>query len=507
MDKRFARAGILLFLGALAVGLAFQGSRGIWEPDEGFYSNVSIGMLTSGDWLVPRLNGREFLDKPPLTYWGSAAGFRALGRNELGARAAHAFYFAGSVLLVGLLGARWWGRGAGVAAAIVFATSLGPFLAFGVLTPDGPLCFFVIAVYYCFAVLDSPTASGPRRLAALGFGLALGLGGLAKGPAVLVFVAPFVAFQLARETRTRVPRSAILWAAGIFLAVAVPWYAYIVWKVPGAGAYMLDNQVNGRLFTAKYGRNVGTFGALAVYVPTLLLGSLPWNLAWVRWRRASPGRARRRSAWALLRSDDAALLAVSWLVISLAVLFAARSRLPLYALPLFAPFSLLTGRKVAASCFSGQRASRRCAVIAALWLGVLITGKALVPLLSAPRDSARLAAALRSHNADPSRALVLVDMKRNGLALYGWSRLQEATISADPYPFFSPPVRLERLAAESAWSFEAPLLLVRLANAPAVRVALEEAGCRFSEGPMLEDLVLIDASDCRRLCASCSPER
>src|SRR5262245_53036389 len=107
---------LVLLLGVLAFG--FQGSRSIWEPDEGFYVNVSLGMLSSGEWIVPKLNHEPFLDKPPLLYWGSALGMRLLGKNEWGARVPHAFWFCGTALLVALLGRDLLGKGQGRLAAL-----------------------------------------------------------------------------------------------------------------------------------------------------------------------------------------------------------------------------------------------------------------------------------------------------------------------------------------------------------------------------------------------------
>ena len=51
-----ARRRWLILLGALALAFAFLGTRGLWDPDEGRYTNVALNMLDSGDWLNPKRN-------------------------------------------------------------------------------------------------------------------------------------------------------------------------------------------------------------------------------------------------------------------------------------------------------------------------------------------------------------------------------------------------------------------------------------------------------------------
>ena len=78
----------------LALAFGFQGSRGIYSPDEGYYVSVSQAMAQTGDWLIPRLHQIPWLDKPPLSLWGIAAGLLVFGQNEWGARAFHALCYA-----------------------------------------------------------------------------------------------------------------------------------------------------------------------------------------------------------------------------------------------------------------------------------------------------------------------------------------------------------------------------------------------------------------------------
>ena len=89
------------------MAFAFQGTRAIWEPDEGRYTAVGLNMLESGDWLVPTLDGEHaHLTKPPITYWAIAAGVGLLGHNEWGARPPGALAFVATVLVVSRLGCR-----------------------------------------------------------------------------------------------------------------------------------------------------------------------------------------------------------------------------------------------------------------------------------------------------------------------------------------------------------------------------------------------------------------
>src|SRR5579862_7446646 len=95
-----SRDALFIAAFALIVAFGFQGTRGLWEPDEGLFVSVAGTMLDSGDWLVPRMNGEPYPEKPPLMYWGMAAGMTIFFKNEIGARAFYSLCFVLTVLLV-----------------------------------------------------------------------------------------------------------------------------------------------------------------------------------------------------------------------------------------------------------------------------------------------------------------------------------------------------------------------------------------------------------------------
>ena len=53
--------------------------RKLVKSDEGRYAEISREMVSSGDWVTPRLNGIKYFEKPPLHYWAGAAAFSAFG--------------------------------------------------------------------------------------------------------------------------------------------------------------------------------------------------------------------------------------------------------------------------------------------------------------------------------------------------------------------------------------------------------------------------------------------
>jgi len=369
----------------VVLAFAFQGTRGIWEPDEGRYTAVAVNMLESGDWLVPTLNGDEpHLTKPPLTYWLLAASFAVLGHNEWAARLPGALAYVGTGLLVFGL-ARRLVPAAPVLATLAWALGLGTVMAANVVSTDNLLALFETAAVYAFVRAWHGRAEPDRRWIRLmwaGFGLAF----LTKGPPGLLPLLAIVAF-LAVHERASLRRLFDLPGLLVFALVAFTWFALLVAQDPGRLGYFLGYEVYDRVFTAKHDRNAEWYGGLEVYGPVLLVGTLPW---WPLALRAAGGPRRAWSACrARLRSRHREwLLLAWWLLLPLAVFLLARSRLQLYVLPLFVPWALMVARPLAGwPWLTPARLAATAGVTAAVLLGL----KATLSHWPADRDAREMA--------------------------------------------------------------------------------------------------------------------
>src|SRR4051812_20923902 len=82
-----ARVASIVGLSALSLGIGL-GSSGRLTYHEAFVAQAAREMLAGGSVLVPTVDGRPWLEKPPLAIWLVALAGRAAGEvTELAARA------------------------------------------------------------------------------------------------------------------------------------------------------------------------------------------------------------------------------------------------------------------------------------------------------------------------------------------------------------------------------------------------------------------------------------
>jgi len=410
----------LLVAAVLAYACALQGWRPLYSPDEGRYTNVALNMLDSGDWLRPMLHPEvEHWAKPPLTYWSIATSVAVFGRNEFAARLPGALAFAATVLLMVRLGRRFvpaqpW------LPALTYATFAFPPLAANLVTTDTLLTLWETLQAVAFVELWWAATPARARRARLLLWFAAGLAFMTKGPPGLLITAASGIFALSAGGWSGLRRLFAWDAMLLFLVVGGSWYVDVAIREPQVMRYFLIEEVVNRVATDKMHRNAEWYGALKVYLPTVLLGTLPWLPLLLRelWQHRAGFLDR-------VRANDEARLLACWLLLPLCVFVFARSRLPLYLLPLFVPLAVMIARTLAPLDLSSR--SRQVLLVA--WCVLLVILRAVPAYIDTAVDDRALARALSAELPMPPNEVAFVETDpRYGLRFYLGSEVERVEL-------------------------------------------------------------------------------
>ena len=321
---------IIAVLAVLCFVLFFYGlgNIGLVGPDEPRYAAIAREMLTTGDYITPRLYGAPWFEKPPLLYWLAAFGYKLFGFNEAGARLPSALAATVCVFFVYWCGRKLWDSTTGFLAGLVAATSIGSFAFARAASMDMLLtaCLTMALTFFLFAINDTTPR---RKLWFYMFYAALGIGVIAKGPVgVLLPALSLGGFHVLRG-RWHEWRSWDLKGLWITAGVAGPWY-------------LLCTIVNGWQFIQVFfiNQNVERFTSTIhghdrpfyFFLPVLLLLTFPWTFLLISALRRTFSKTDHILLW--------------WAAVPFVFFSLSGSKLPGYILPMVPPIALLLGREL-----------------------------------------------------------------------------------------------------------------------------------------------------------------
>ena len=203
--------------------------------DETRYLAVAWEMWLRNDFLVPYLNGDPYSHKPPLLFWLMHAGWSLFGVNEWWPRLVAPLFGFGSLFSVQALSRDLWPDDNKTRdLSVLFLTGCFFWTLFVTLTMfDMMLAFFTL-----MGLLGIIQAYVQRQL--VGFvwlTIAIGLGVLAKGPAILLHIlpvaltAPFWAKRMAGVINCN-PYKALHWYGMLLVSIAVGVAMALAWAIP-----------------------------------------------------------------------------------------------------------------------------------------------------------------------------------------------------------------------------------------------------------------------------------
>jgi 4-amino-4-deoxy-L-arabinose transferase len=336
------------------------GVRPLFLPDETRYFEIPREMIATGDWVVPRLDGLRYFEKPVMGYWVNAISMLAFGENAFAARFPCALSVGLSALAIFMLARRFAGGGTPALLAVtVFLTSI-EVLALGTFCVlDNLLSMLITAamVSFYFAVDGCRTSRATKCL--LFSGVCCGAAFLTKGfIAVAVPALTLCAFAI-WEGRLRWLLKTAWIPAGAATLVALPWSLMIHFREGDFWHYFFWVEHVQRFLSPGDGQHPEAFW---FFIPVMLAGTLPWSAL-------LPAVIQGLNKIDIPRSLFRFL--VCWLAIPFLFFSASSGKLVTYILPCFPPAAVLMALGLWNYFKQGrQRAYRRGAVV---WAGLTLS--------------------------------------------------------------------------------------------------------------------------------------
>jgi len=303
------------FVAVIALSMHLGGFP-LLDPDEGRNAEVGREMALTNDYVMPRLDGLPYLDKPIVYFAAEAAAMEVLGPTETAARLPALLFTLATAAAAWWFARRLWGEAeAWLAFVAALASPLSVAFSRTVIF-DSALSFFITVALMGFYLAVEEGHGAVVAWVAIGFGV------ITKGP-VAIALPLLVAIPFAGR---KIGRLFPIAGLALFAAVIAPWVWAISRAVPDFLNYVLVVETTQRLTTGALKRT----GPPWYFIPYLLGGALPWSFVLLGQK--------------LDRRDRSILYLLLWIAIPFLFFSISQSKRPQYILPLMPAVALLVAR-------------------------------------------------------------------------------------------------------------------------------------------------------------------
>jgi len=327
-------AFVVLFLFASFLFLGGLGKRDLDYGDEPRVAGITAEMARTGDFVVPRLNGRIFLEKPPLYFWASSIAFRLLGENNYSARIISALAALGGVIIVFFLArAMKMSITGAFMSGFVLATSVEYWSVGRTCLIDMTLCFFITASIASFYLLINSEVK--RYIWFPVFVLSLGCAILTKGLVGFAIPISAIGFYLIVKKDFSFKHWLML-----VIGIALSCIPYSIWLL-----LLYNNLGKDAVYETFWTNNFGRFtGGYAQHICPFYYYLKKFPGQFLPWMLFLP-----LAGYFLIRdirkSDKAKplLFIFSWFVIPFVLLSISAGKRSIYLVPLYPAAALIVG--------------------------------------------------------------------------------------------------------------------------------------------------------------------
>lgn len=325
-------ASIILLL-ALAILLPQLAGYPLLEPDEARYVEIPREMLTTGDYVIPRLNNIIYLEKPPFFYWLQTLSIRAFGIEEVALRFWNAFFAALSCVMVYIAGSTLYNRRTGWVAAGLLFSSLLFFAMAHFITLDMTLSGLVTACLFSVIIAMNAPTPQKERLWSYAAYIFAACALLTKGLiGILLPGSIFILWVLATQQWSAFKRIHIPTGLLIFFAIALPWHIMAQLRVDEFFDFYIIGQHFKRYLTLAEKR----YQPAWFFIPILFAGLMPWVYFTAQAFVRQCGQIKLS-----LKQYQTETFMLIWAVFIFVFFSLSKSKLVPYVLPVLPPLMLL----------------------------------------------------------------------------------------------------------------------------------------------------------------------
>ena len=257
-------------------------SRPLIPIDETRYLSVAWEMWQNHNFLVPHINGQPYSHKPPLLFWLIHLSWFIFGVEEWSGRMVSPLIGLGSILMTIKLAAALWPSDRDAGRAVPFILLGTPiWCIYSSLTMFDMLLTFLTLLGLLSLLMASKNKS---ILPWGGLSLSIGLGILAKGPVVLLYILPPMFLFPVWCSYSKI--SFRVWFTCSLLSVFIGIGIALCWAIPAALAAGYEYQ-QAIFWHQTAGRMVKAFAHARPFYWYLLLSpilTLPWFFWFPTWR-------------------------------------------------------------------------------------------------------------------------------------------------------------------------------------------------------------------------------
>jgi len=369
---------ILLVWGAIYLAGIF--SPALLDDVDTIHAEAAREMVQRHDWVTLYTDGIRYLEKAPLMYWATAVSYELFGVSEWSTRLPLVLGVLALLLVTYVLGKRAYGERTGFYAAVVLATSLGPYIFTRFQIPDIIVGLWMALSAFFFLI--SLGQERPSRWVCWGFAATCALNVLTKSLIGLVFPlgAIFLYLLVTRNLR-HILKLRLLSSTIVFLVISAPWHVLAALRNPSQGAG--EHAVRGFLWfyfvNEQFLRYVGKRWPpgydtvpLVIFWGLTILWLAPWMVFLPQSVRQVPLRLRQLRN-PLTGSQRACVFFFIWALVVVGF-FTFSTRQEYYTLPAIPALALLLGAWLAKESGSPESEFRASKISSWVLFTVVVLG-------------------------------------------------------------------------------------------------------------------------------------